>query len=145
MSYLLVHEVFIVALDAELAFCFLDLCTLFENSEVDFEYFLAMHLSPLDEKEKITSIFKLPSQGTKFLCTVCISVPGLAHLSGFTSSEADIWICIVCVGASLTFELGADRTIARGCSSGIPMLVYELCIYTHVARHRAIILLFELF
>lgn len=94
-TYLLGDEVFVIVLDVELAFHFLDLSALEEQVSLYSQHLLAGYLALVHQSNQLPGVLEFLAKTPKLLRTLSITAASLADLANLTSAEADIGITIV--------------------------------------------------
>ena len=102
--YLLIYQVLIVALDAKLSLCLLELASLLEQLSVKSQQLFTSQFSLFHHGNKSSSIFEFFPELAKLLGALCISTASLANLSNFTSTETDVWIGIIGIRTCLKLQ-----------------------------------------
>ena len=91
----MVDEVLVVALDAELPLCVLDLAALLEERAIHRQQLPPRQLALLDGGDQLPGVFQLLAQLPQLLRAQSVATSGLAHLAHLTPAEADVRIRVV--------------------------------------------------
>lgn len=126
-AYLLVHEVFVLALDAQSQLHLLQLGSLFKDGSVHVQQFPLHHLALKRQQDELTTIFELASKTFERLGDLAITTSRLSRQSGFSSSETNERISVICLLVCLKLETRLQRLVAHCQSTSLPVFIDGLC------------------